>query len=629
MTKQSTTGAGKKGKKTTTVPDRQQPGLASFGFVKKAPDSASGSVSGSAFATPLAPATGNPQSFKLSTSIFTKKTPTVDDKQSDLSSFFKKDLASSVGGKKRKFDGSTAQSVKAGKKVAFVVTDDEDSANDTDDDADDEVLSGAELEMLQGEFLEEAIADWVRGKQERGETLRPEDSNGLGQQFTDTITEVQFAQLPQSLRQDDDQLHARCSGMVADLLRVETTEADDTKVPSHTLVWHTLVAKLKIWRSKTLGTCRYESFLTRYDSDDLLKLTEQCTETGIWEECVVKQRISPECMDGLPASADMTRPGWYYIHMWNADKQVWEWSRRYVGQAGAGEGGRKGKMTTGRRCNIHITSSRNLKALELLYQAWRNFEPDLDHMNQVKFVNLGVIEEAEKFFDDPADLDLYLNLVEMYFGLVFRSLQKRDLERWLPKAVTTVADQTKDLLLQPLGLNNALPIHQGVRGDAVMYASSLVHSADPKVAEMARARCDRNLQKVRDDNWMVNTQALRAAGKMDKENILRSGTTSVRVACADCGWEKDDDTPRYIQRTGEYLMRRTPCRSGEHTVTDAVKKKGGKHPLKMFRPAGRDAGLKCLSDSTLSNRLNAHANSRTQWREYYTGIRLHLPTTAH
>ncbi|KAG6364995.1 hypothetical protein INS49_006600 [Diaporthe citri] len=304
---------------------------------------------------------------------------------------------------------------------------------------------------------------------------------------------------------------------------------------------------------------------------------EKCADDFIWENCVVGGKaLDPKFLHSMKEDYRHKRPGWYLIFMWDEKCQVWEWYRVYVGQAGGGEG----TKTLLDRANQHRTSSTNLAKKELVYRAWRAFEDtaDEDKMNKAKIVKLGFAPDQDEF-SDPGHADLFLNLGEMYFSLVFRTLQTQDLIKWLPEG--TAADHSD---LAPLGLNVALPLSQGRVLELTMAFGKLANSTDPNVREAARHTLKQNIQKVYDDNFVKNTDTLRRNAAWADENIFRdvpAGQT-VQVKCGTCGWVKQDLTPRYMIRTRQYLSRYSGCE--ECLVKDGDKNANRRTSKRVFVP---------------------------------------------
>lgn len=475
-----------------------------------------------------------------------------------------------------------------------------------------EVVDDNDLQVMQEEALTSYITNWLQDLRAGGETLRPENSHSLRKRFIDEMLDEIFDILPQPLRESDDLLGTRVSYLISNLLETEAeakVEAD-TGLPLHRRIWDTMLAKARVHKSSS-RECRYQKFIDNQGSEKLFSLMEKCTDDFIWKHCVVGGKaLDSEFLHSMKEDYRHKRPGWYLIFMWDEERQVWEWYRVYVGQAGGGEG----TKTLLDRAGQHRTCSTNLEKKQLVYRAWRRFEQTVeeDKMNKVKIIKLGFAPDQD-VFSDPGDGDLFLNLGEMYFSLVFRSLQTQDLIKWLPEG--TVASHSD---LAPLGLNVALPLSQGRVLESTMAFGKLANSLDPKVREDARRTLRQNIQKVYDDHFVKNTATLRKNAAWADENIFRDGPAgqTVQVKCSNCGWVKQDFTPRYIVRTGQYLCRVTGCE--ECPIKDGDKNNNRKTSKRAFDPV----------DDTLPNERVMCIYRRLGkdgWPEYYKGVRPRAP----
>ncbi|KAI7775989.1 hypothetical protein LA080_006015 [Diaporthe eres] len=475
------------------------------------------------------------------------------------------------------------------------------------------VISEDDLKVMQEEALKCSITDWLQDLRAEGKTLRPENSRRLRKAFIDEKLDEIFDILPQPLREDDEKLDTRVSYLINDLLETEAEENTgvDTGLPLHQQIWEAMLAKARVHKSLS-KEYRYQPLIDNQGSAKLFSLMEKCADDFIWKDCVVGGKaLDPEFLHSMKEDFRHKRPDWYLIFMWDEKCQVWEWYRVYVGQAGGGEA----TKTLLDRANQHRTNSSNLRKKELLYRVWRAFEEetaDENLMNKVKIVKLAFAPGQDEF-SDPGDADLFLNLGEMYFSLVFRSLQTQDLLKWLPAG--TAADHSD---LAPLGLNVALPLSQGRVLESTMAFGKLANSNDPKVREACRRTLRQNMQKVIDDHFVKNTATLRKNAAWADENIFRDGPVgqTVQVKCANCGWVKQDLTPRYIIRTGQYLSRTSGC--AECPVKEGDKNAKRITSRRVFVPA--DDTIPSERSTLIYKRLG-----KPGWPEYYRGVRARAP----
>lgn len=476
-----------------------------------------------------------------------------------------------------------------------------------------EIESDADLQVMQEEALSSYISEWLQKLQAEGKSLRPDDSRRLRKEFIDEELDDIFDILPQPLRESDDLLDTRVSYLINNLLKTEAEEKVevDASLPPHKRIWDALLAKARLHRSGA-KEFRYQSFIDTQGSEKLFALLEKCADDFIWKNCVVDGKaLDPEFLHSMKEDYRHQRPGWYLIFMWDDGRQVWEWYRVYVGQAGGGGSSR----TILERANEHRTKSKNTDCTQLVYRAWRAFEDTVDEkkMNKVKVIKLGFAPDQD-IFADPGDDSLFLSLGEMYFSLIFRGLQVHDLIEWLPEG--TVAN-TSDLA--PVGLNVALPLSQGQQLQSKMAFGKLANSPDPQVREYARRILRQNLQSVYDINFASITATLRKESAWADENIFRDGPVgqTVQVKCGSCGWVKDDDTPRYLVRTGQYLSRVSGCASCPLSKADTAAKRST--AKKTFFPT--DANLPSERVSLVYRRLG-----KDGWPEYYRGVRARAPS---
>lgn len=257
------------------------------------------------------------------------------------------------------------------------------------------------------------------------------------------------------------------------------------------------------------------------------------------------------------------------------------------------------------RGHEHQTNVWDPNHTEILYMNWRDFRTtfDIDQLRESKIISLGEAPSSE-VFSDPQDAALFLNLGEMFFSLIFRSLQIWDLRAWLPG--DSDIDETSCT-----ALNVSLPLSQGTK-DAKCAYGRLVKSPDPIVAQHCYDQLMQNLSKVHNGDWSANTFALRKMSHMYQNKIYRSRVPGqvVEVKCKKCGWHKTDTKPAFICRTGEYLASSTVCKGN---ICDTF--------ASIFLPTGAHADISYQYKTSISKRVRKHAD----WREYYTSQRIDVP----
>ncbi|KAG8160906.1 hypothetical protein KVR01_009170 [Diaporthe batatas] len=479
-----------------------------------------------------------------------------------------------------------------------------------------EIGSDADLQVMQEEALSSHVSEWLQHLRAKGKSLRPEDSRRLRTQFIDEMLDDIFEILPQPLRESEAELDARVSYLIHDFLKMEAeakVEVDASR-PPHRQVWDAMLAKARLHRSGA-KEYRYQSFIDNQGSEKLFALLEKCADDFVWKNCVVDGKaIDPEFLHSMKEDYRHQRSGWYLIFMWDDERQVWEWYRVYVGQAGGGDNSTRTILV---RANEHRRNAKNIDCTQLVYRAWRAFEDEVDEvdedkMNNAKILKLGFAPD-EGVFPESGDDSLFLNIGEMYFSLIFRGLQVHDLIKWLPEG--TVADSSE---LAPVGLNVALPLAQGNGLGSRMAFGKLANSPDPQVREYVRGILRQNLQKVVDDNFKSITNAMRKNAAWANENIFRDGPAgqTVEVKCGSCDWVKEDDTPRYLVRTGQYLSRPSGC--ANCPLSQADKKAKRSTAKKTFFPT--DDNLSSERVSLIYRRLG-----KDGWPEYYKGVRARAP----
>lgn len=274
----------------------------------------------------------------------------------------------------------------------------------------------------------------------------------------------------------------------------------------------------------------------------------------------------------------------------------------YVGQVGAGITGKRTIMTRGHE---HQNNVWNPNHNEILYMNWREFRMtfERDQLRETKIISLGK-KPGHEVFPDPQDAALFLNLGEMFFSLIFRSLQVWDLRAWLPRG--SDIDETSCI-----ALNVSLPLSQGTKDGRLAYGR-LVNSPDPIVAKACREQIIQNLSKVHNGDWSANTFALRKMSHMFQNKIYRNGTPGqvIEVICKKCDWRKKDTKPSFVCRTGEYLASSTVCNG---KICDTL--------ASVFLPTGAHEDIPYKHKTTVTKRVRKHP----EWEAYYTSQRLDVP----
>lgn len=481
-----------------------------------------------------------------------------------------------------------------------------------------------DLQVMQGEALALKIADWLDRLRSRGTVLAPEAVGGLSKNFIKEKLDDVFEILPQPLREDDSALRARVAYLISEDLKAAAASEDspeaDSDQPYHKRVWDAMTARAAAWQTRTKQR-PYGDYFGRHQPAVLFQLLKRCADETVWENCVMGHSIDPESLHSMEEDWRHRRPGWYLIFMWDPELEVQDWYRVYVGQAGGGE---QEKGTLEQRGNRHIMNFRSPKRTEMLYQVQRRFADEIDEerVMRLKLIKLGFADEVVL---PDGDISLFLNLGEMFFALIFRSLQVWDLKKWLPADVVGNGSD-----LAATGLNVASPLKQGWPLDAKMAFGRLANHADPDVAAYARKILRRNIQKVYDDKFVNNITSLRARGTWDAGGITKDGDKDqvVRVRCTgkaagskvECGWERDDIKPRFVVRTGEYVCRVQPCERCPPTPGQVKEKRA--MGARTFVPV--DDAMPRISKESVSHRLNKH-KKKVEWREFYSGLRAHAP----
>lgn len=372
----------------------------------------------------------------------------------------------------------------------------------------------------------------------------------------------------------------------------------------------------------------YKAFLTRYSEEDLYRRLKASTRDIIWAECVEKRNgLSAEFLSELPDDAsDFNEPGWYLIFL-----QGGAVYRVYVGQS----------SDLRHRAKRHLWQARAGDDTKLLYHMWRSIPGCV-----AKICCLG-LESLDKlgFAGDheEEDVNLFRNLGEMFFSLMFESLQRRHLDIFLPPSQEPHGGH---------GVNHFLPLHQGHHISTSV--SKLRDSDDPDVKAWAvgiiaerRAKRSAVMKAYEKANPGVISERLRnwernypggkqaiilklrfsgfknfVAGQRKISTVVdcdggiyrsadltKGDLAVVRVKCQDCGHERDDVTPMYVVATGEYAIRYLsclPCLSGP-------KKRADHHLLIPL-----DADLPQIGYTTVRARMTS-STAKSQWSLFYEG----------
>lgn len=152
-----------------------------------------------------------------------------------------------------------------------------------------------------------------------------------------------------------------------------------------------------------------------------------------------------------------------------------------------------------------------------------------------------------------------LDLVEMYFSLLFQSLPKRSLTKWLPIDVP---------LRKETGLNIALPLYQaalaaGSKKRAQLSFLDLKDSDDPEVRGYLKDAAAKGRASMAAQNWVPNSRGLRQISW--KQEVLRGPLEDnddekhVEIECRVCKHKKMDPDPLFQKVDGKYVVREQIC----------------------------------------------------------------------
>lgn len=410
-----------------------------------------------------------------------------------------------------------------------------------------------------------------------------------------------------------------------DLVAKQKSEVDDglPGQPYHWKVFHRLIRDAGSYGVREDNSFPCKESLTRHSEEDLYQRLKASTMDIVWAQCVEKRTgLSEEFLSELPDNGSACREtGWYLIVLQGGSRH-----RVYVGQAKNIQG----------RSTRHRRNARDLGCSELLYHTWRAIPAC-----EAKVYCLGL----DKCGFADVDARLFRNIGEMFFALMFESLQRHHLDAWLSRSREVRGGH---------GLNVALPLSQAT--SAGCWIGKLLNSEDPELKAWARAQyADRwaktsikmkafakanpgVLEKSLVDYHAANPGksqeiALAVHAKMratgykalsdaQRKNssltdceggVFRSADPAkgdlviVRVKCVDCGHERDDTTPLYLIASGEYVTRQLSCISCAEKDPAGAKKKY--HHLVPV-----DDDFPRIRRNTVHDRLKS-----PKWRPFYEG----------
>ena len=255
-------------------------------------------------------------------------------------------------------------------------------------------------------------------------------------------------------------------------------------------------------------------------------------EKGLWDDLPSLLAIG-----GEPEAVN--DQGWYMDLVTDPEKSGW--FKEYVGQA--------------HNTRLRLRGHRNeVKTGRSLHYKLARVEGRL-----MNFVLLGRWTKAAGI---PMD-DALLDLVEMYFSLLFQSLPQPTLKKWLPASVP---------LRKEVGVNVATPLQQSVgdqlsRRQAKLEILHLRASSDAEVRSyvhcISKEAAAKGRASMAAQNWVPNSQGHRNVGW--RRHVLRAPLEGnqhelvVRVRCIRCKSEKTDPDPLYQKSDGKYIVRQQVC----------------------------------------------------------------------
>lgn len=227
----------------------------------------------------------------------------------------------------------------------------------------------------------------------------------------------------------------------------------------------------------------------------------------------------------------------------------------------------------------------------LLYWTWRGGEDaseasSLDALPYVaEIFRLGT--DLSGFKDTKREV--FMNLTEQFFSLIFQSLQPKDLAAWLPDGTKINAGH---------GLSIALPVNQYHIGKERAYAhgrtTELLNSEDPVNRAYPLSTLMARVAQIQRDH---RDSASYSEIFWDGEPF---DTSSVRTQCRTCRTERMDEQPRYLRLTGQYVARRPNAQCARSQTTRA--------PILAVRPLRRcltPLALRSMSGNPTRSSANA------------------------
>ncbi|KAK7415335.1 hypothetical protein QQX98_005980 [Neonectria punicea] len=281
-------------------------------------------------------------------------------------------------------------------------------------------------------------------------------------------------------------------------------------------------------------------------------------------------------------------PGHYMIVLTDDNDQAW--FAQYVGQS----------FNVSKRLRNHEFNCRGVKEKKLLYTMWRK------QGIEAHYVPLHSV--VADFGEDEKDQATWLNLVEMFYCLVFETLQPSMLAHWL-KEFPFAGDK---------GLNTQLPIHQGDNSRAENSGyGSICKSNDAKIRQLGFNHMNNMraaaLVKQKADNYVNNSAALFAAnGAPRHREPIEGDKLPVKIKCGSCKSDasiRNDDAPKFCVNTGKYLVRQLRC-EGECTLRPSESRR--KMPCRRHYPIDRPKSEWLTGEATkvIAKRLASKQPSR-------------------
>lgn len=346
-----------------------------------------------------------------------------------------------------------------------------------------------------------------------------------------------------------------------------------------------------------------KDWIPRHGEIKLFGLLKKCSDPNIWEHCVEGDKaFDRDFLFRLPSVDNDSRAGWYLITLW--DDTDTDWWRKYIGQTN----------DLRKRWRSHQTSAKNPKVNEFLYTHWRGGKDVPD--NRVlpcrgKFVPIAWEESG---FVDKLDKQNFLNLVELFFMLIFQTLRPETLTSFLPNDVEVREPHRGLNLSVPLGdRHNMRAITLLWNGDAAARA----HAAKVVTKNLATAQVA--LKAERHKSLAI---ARRKSSPLHKDGIIRNADpdlgdpTTVAVKCTKCGTVVEDQAPTFVVSSGEYVARGQQCPTCPPTESKA--KAGYKSGHTVFVPVSD--GMSWTSQNALAKRRRSAAKKAKVGHENSVGV---------